>query len=154
MPRKTSRQAPLRAAIESAKRNALIEHIVMHPDLTLADLLGLGDDLGKLARSLTVRELTGGSAAPGRTRSTRGGAGPRTATSAGTVNTKTPAGRAAYDSAILEALRAKRGEMSAAKLRAQCGGTSLQARTALNRLIEAGKVSYEGKARGTRYKAK
>jgi hypothetical protein len=39
----------------------------------------------------------------------------------------------------------------AGELRKRYGGTSLQARTALTRLIHAGKVTFEGKATATRY---
>jgi hypothetical protein len=44
--------------------------------------------------------------------------------------------------------------VSAGDVRRQVGGTPLQARAALNRLIEAGKLNYTGRARGTRYTAK
>jgi len=68
-----------------------------------------------------------------------------------TVNTRTPAGRAAYDKAIFQALTDIAQPVGVAKLMARAGGTNLQARAALNRLIDAGKVSWTGKARGTRY---
>lgn len=68
-----------------------------------------------------------------------------------TVNTRTPAGRAAYDKAIFQALADIGEPVGVAKLMARAGGTNLQARAALNRLIDAGKVSWTGKARGTRY---
>ncbi len=68
-----------------------------------------------------------------------------------TVNTRTPAGRAAYDKAIFQALTDIGEPVGVAKLMARAGGTNLQARAALNRLIDAGKVSWTGKARGTRY---
>ena len=61
----------------------------------------------------------------------------------------------AYDKAILEALtELGGGPVSGAKIKARVGGTPLQARTALNRLIEAGTVTFEGKARGTKYSLK
>ena len=73
----------------------------------------------------------------------------------GKVNTRTQAGREAYDNAILEALKELGGgPVSGAKIKAWIGGTPLQARTALNRLIEAGTVTFEGKARGTKYSLK
>ena len=43
------------------------------------------------------------------------------------------------------------GLVSGADVKAKVGGTSLQVRTAINRLIEQGKVTFEGKARGTKY---
>jgi len=149
MPTKISSEAALKAAVEKAKREALIEHIAAHPALTLAELMGLGGDLGKIAGSLTIRDLTGGVSSK-KSPTKRGGA----ATTTKAVDTKTPAGRAAYDAAVLKALKAKRGEMSAPEIRAQCGGTPLQARASLDRLIADGKVSYMGKARAMRYRAK
>jgi predicted ArsR family transcriptional regulator len=41
--------------------------------------------------------------------------------------------------------------VSAQQVRAQVGGTPLQARKALNRLIEDGRLSFKGKARATKY---
>lgn len=78
---------------------------------------------------------------------------PRT-TNAGEINTRTAEGRAAYDAAILDALRQLGRPAAAPEIIAITGGTPLQARTALNRLIEDRKVAWTGKARGTRYTAK
>ncbi len=67
------------------------------------------------------------------------------------VNTRTPEGRAAYDEAVFEAVSGAKDAVGSAYLRKRIGGTPLQLRTALNRLIESGKVTYQGKARATRY---
>ena len=67
------------------------------------------------------------------------------------IDTRTAEGRAKFDASILDALR-KAGDLaSAVELRKQVGGTALQVRTALNRLIDLGEVVFEGKARATRY---
>jgi len=67
------------------------------------------------------------------------------------VNTRTPEGRAKYDEAVFAAVSSAKGPLGSSALRKSVGGTPLQLRTALNRLIEDGKVTYEGKARATRY---
>ncbi len=67
------------------------------------------------------------------------------------VNTRTPEGRAAYDAAVYDAVSASKTPLGSSALRKSVGGTPLQLRTALNRLIEDGKVTYQGKARATRY---
>lgn len=67
------------------------------------------------------------------------------------VNTRTPAGRDQYDAAVLQVLRDAGDKVGAVAVRKQVGGTALQVRTALNRLIEAGSVAFEGKARATTY---
>ncbi|HEY0138002.1 MAG TPA: hypothetical protein VGB85_28145 [Nannocystis sp.] len=67
------------------------------------------------------------------------------------VDTRTAEGRAAYDEAVLAALRAAGGPQSASELTAVAGGSPLQIRTALARLIETGTVNWSGRARGTRY---
>ena len=67
------------------------------------------------------------------------------------VNTRTPEGRAAYDEAVFGAVSGAGKPLGSSALRKKVGGTPLQLRTALNRLIEDGKVTYEGKARATRY---
>lgn len=83
-------------------------------------------------------------------------AAPKRGTSAASkavVDTRTPQGREAYDQAMLSALKAGTGPQAAPELSAVVGGTPLQVRTALARLIERGLVSWTGQARGTRYTA-
>ncbi len=67
------------------------------------------------------------------------------------VDTRTAAGRASYERALLAALADTSDPVGATKLRLSAGGTPSQARATLNRLIEAGRVSYVGKGRWTRY---
>ena len=67
------------------------------------------------------------------------------------VSTKRPIDRTDYDQNLLDALSAKRW-MSAQDLRKVAGGTPLQARKALNRLIETEKIKFKGKARATKYR--
>lgn len=67
------------------------------------------------------------------------------------VNTRTPEGRGAYDEALFKALEAAGAPTGAGALIAKVGGTSLQARAGLARLIEAGRITWSGKARGTKY---
>src|SRR5690606_31093014 len=70
------------------------------------------------------------------------------------VNTRTQEGRERYDQAVLELVRASKSPIGATQIRDQVGGTPLQVRTALNRLIEAGLLAYQGRARATRYRAR
>ena len=79
------------------------------------------------------------------------GGGSSTKSAGKGVNTRTPEGRAQYDAAVYEAVSSAGKPIGSSKLRKAAGGTPLQMRTALNRLIEEGKVTYEGKARATRY---
>ena len=67
------------------------------------------------------------------------------------VNTRTAEGRAAYDEALYLAVKDAGGPAGAGALIAVAGGTSLQARAGLARLIEAGRITWSGKARGTKY---
>ena len=76
---------------------------------------------------------------------------PAAKAAAGEVDTRTAEGRAAYDSTVLAALRASTGPQSASDLTRVAGGSPLQIRTSLARLIEAGGVHWSGRARGTRY---
>ncbi len=73
------------------------------------------------------------------------------------ANTRNQEGRAAYDKAVLAWLKentSKSEPQAASKVLKACGGTGLQGRTALTRLIEAGKASFVGRARATKYWAK
>ena len=69
----------------------------------------------------------------------------------GSVNTRTPAGREAYDGSVLSSVQDASGPIGAAAIRKKVGGTPLQVRAALNRLIDKGQVTYQGRARATRY---
>jgi hypothetical protein len=68
------------------------------------------------------------------------------------VNTRTPSGREAFDQGVFEALKAIGGPAGAGEIQRRVGGTNMQVRSAVNRLIEAGQVTWTGKARGTRYR--
>lgn len=69
----------------------------------------------------------------------------------GAADTRSAANRASYDEELLDAVSSKRW-MSAQDLRKVAGGTPLQARKALNRLIEGEKIKFRGKARATKYR--
>ncbi len=115
-------------------------------NLTLADLAA--------RTNRTVEDLVAfafaGAPADRRERPPKNGVASRPARSNG-VDTRTVAGREAYQAAVLEAI-AKAGDWtSAAEVRSQVGGTPIQFRAAVNRLIEDGRVRFTGKARATRY---
>lgn len=67
------------------------------------------------------------------------------------VDTRTSAGRQAFDEAIFRAVQSIGSPASAGDIQQFTGGTNMQVRAACNRLIEAGRLSWSGKARGTRY---
>ena len=67
------------------------------------------------------------------------------------VNTRTPEQRQAYDRKVFDTLRQLGANQGAPEIAKVAGGTPLQVRTALARLIELGKVTWSGKARGTMY---
>ena len=145
----------LSADIASSIREALIKAILANPKATIADLL----DLARGEDAPMLRELTLGQLADAKGDTKRGKAskiveasGKQARKAPGKVNTRTAAGRATFEKAILGALdELGGGPVSGADVRAKVGGTSLQVRAAMNRLIDAGTVSFEGKARGTKY---
>ncbi len=142
--------------IETSIRNALIQAILNNPKATIADLLALTrGEHASMLREITLGQLAdSGWSGVGKTKGKKV-KGQKPAGKPGKVNTRTQAGRAAYDKAILDALQElDGGPVSGAQIKAKVGGTSLQARAALNRLIEAGSVTFEGKARGTKYSLK
>lgn len=81
----------------------------------------------------------------------RGGAVKARGGKAKAVNTRTAEGRTEYDEALFQAVKEQGGPVGAGALIAKVGGTSLQARAGLARLIEAGRITWSGKARGTKY---
>lgn len=150
-------ETAFKAAIADNERRILITTLRSTPDLTLGELHKLSrGSLGRLFSEITLGELINpGGAAPAlrkagdkatEGRKTRRGGGKAKA-----VNTRTPEGRAQYDEALYKALEAAGAPTGAGALIAKVGGTSLQARAGLARLIEAGRITWSGKARGTRY---
>jgi len=122
--------------------------------LTLGDLAARS---GKSVESIVDFAMRGGSASPknGVTKTVAAKA-VKVVSSASTqdVNTRTPAGRDAYDAAVLTFLKAKKGTwVGAGAIRKAVGGSALQVRTTLNRLLENKGVSYRGQARSTQYQA-
>jgi hypothetical protein len=69
------------------------------------------------------------------------------------VDTRAAASRSKFDESVLGAVRGSKGRVKAVDLRKKVGGSSLQIRAALHRLIEDGKIKSQGKARGTTYSA-
>ena len=142
----------LSADIASSIRDVLIQAILNNPKATIADLLDLArGENAPMLREITLGQLadaTGG----GKKRHKVAKAQIKPRKKPASVNTRTAAGRAAFEDAILGTLvELGGGPVSGADVKAKVGGTSLQVRTAMNRLIEEGKVTFEGKARGTRY---
>jgi hypothetical protein len=172
-------ETTFRTAVANAERDVLVEQIRANPQMNLGELGRLATgELSDLLKSITVADLIGGgggsvAAAPARKAKGRGGRkakmggaskrpgtraakpGPKPkAAAANAVDTRTAEGRGAYDQSVLTALKAASGPQSASDLTSKVGGSPLQIRTALARLIEAGGVNWSGRARGTRYTAK
>ncbi len=155
-----------RSAVANAERDVLIAQIRANPQMTLSELGKLtSGELGPLLKGLTIGDLisaAGGTpvkaskAAKGAKGKSRGRKAqkeskPAKASKPAEVETRTATGRARYDESVLAAIKGFGKPMSAEELRASVGGTPLQARASLARLINAGTITWEGKARGTRY---
>lgn len=133
-------------AVEGMERSVLIELIRSRPEMSLAAVAKLSKGrFAGLFSSVTVGELIAGTAHKGK------GKGARVKRGGAAVDTRTPVARKRYDQTVLDAVANAAAPISAQQVRAQVGGTPLQARKALNRLIEAGRLSFQGKARATRY---
>lgn len=79
--------------------------------------------------------------------------GGRTDDREGAVDTRTVDARQRYDHALMRELVDTGEWMGAAQLRRACGGTPLQVRKALARLVNRSDVEWKGKARATVYRA-
>lgn len=141
------------AAVKDVQRSVFLELIRSHPEMTLAELsrLSKGQFSGLLS-SVTVGDVisagSSGERGTGDTFEVPDAAGSITG-----VNTRTAAGRREYDARVLDYVQNAAEAVSATEIRNNVGGTSLQVRKAVARLIEAEKVTWHGKARGTRYSA-
>lgn len=162
-------------AVANAERGVLVEQIRANPKMSLQDLGKLATgQLGGLLGQITLGDLIGQRAARSSSTADSKPAGRKAAVAVAApvpaasprkgkaeggarkaavaeVDTRTAEGRAAYDGAVLNALRGLGKPASASNLTSVAGGSPLQIRTALARLIEAGAVHWSGRARGTRY---
>lgn len=144
-------------------------------EITIADLIGAGGSRPAAAASATRGRPPGVVApastgrGPGRPKSTQFAKAPKAEVAgvdamsadakgakgrrgkAKAVNTRTAEGRVVYDESLFQAVRDAGGPAGAGALISAVGGTSLQARAGLARLIEAGRITWSGKARGTKY---
>jgi len=165
-------------AVANAERGVLVDQIRANPQMNLQALgklatgplggllnhITIGDLISERARggvsspaprggrkaAVAVAAAPAAPAAPAAGRKAKAEGGGRKAPAA-EVDTRTAEGRAAYDAAVLGALKGMTKPASASNLTAVAGGSPLQIRTALARLIEAGAVQWSGRARGTRY---
>jgi hypothetical protein len=162
----SSFEREMSAAVKDVQRAVFLDLIRSHPEMTLAELSKLSKgQFSSLLSSVTVGEVINA-----------GREGDRSAKMAtpsfdeddderddededddddgeegSDVNTRTAAGRREYDNRVLEFVRTSSDAVSATEIRNHVGGTSLQVRKAVARLIETEQVTWQGKARGTRY---
>ncbi len=164
-------------ALADQAKSALVTIVAENPRTTVGDLKDLISDNPALG-TLTLSELLGSS---GRSSARKGppqkvnkpaartpgpvvrkggagggapagGGGGGGGGSAHKRNVRTETGRESFDNEVLEALRTQGGDtVAATQLRESIDAEPTQLRTALNRLIERGLVTFTGKARGTRY---
>ncbi|HVH99462.1 MAG TPA: hypothetical protein VM869_12155 [Enhygromyxa sp.] len=149
------------SAVEAVERDVFINLVCENPQLTLAELTKLGK--GKFATLLSTVSvgdiMQGGRGGvrvaddadeeederPGKVKTSKAKVKTKS------VNTRTPEGRKAYDAAVLAVVAESERPIKAPEITSRVGGTALQVRKSLARLIDLGKITWEGKARGMRY---
>ncbi|PRQ01338.1 hypothetical protein [Enhygromyxa salina] len=150
------------SAVEAVERDVFINLVCENPQLTLAELtrLGKGKFAGLLGTVCVGDIIEAGGSASGdavvdlKAKPNGKARGSHTKTKQAkskAVNTRTPEGRRAYDAAVLAIVEAADHPIKAPEITTKVGGTALQVRKALARLIELNQVTWEGKARGMRY---
>ncbi len=146
------------SVMSEAHTMALIQVVRRHPDATLSDVGRLADTHGLM--DLTVGQCffddlprTGVDWAkqlgPGKARKAL--AAPKNGTR--NLNLFRKGDREIFDGKVLVHLKKQKDWTLAIEIRAVLGGTPLQMRTSLDRLLQAGSVEYTGRARSTRYRA-
>jgi hypothetical protein len=162
----SSFEREMSAAVKDVQRAVFLDLIRSHPEMTLAELSKLSKgQFSSLLSSVTVGEVINA----GREGERAGKVAPPSlgghadmeddydedddddGEEGSDVNTRTAAGRREYDNRVLEFVRNSDEAVSATEIRNHVGGTSLQVRKSVARLIEAEQVTWQGKARGTRY---
>ena len=149
----SSFEREMSAAVRDVQRSVFLELIRSHPEMTLAELskLSKGQFSGLLS-SVTVGEVINAGHEHERSLAAASGSSANAETP-DDVNTRTAAGRREYDARVLEFIQESEDAVTATEIRNHVGGTSLQVRKAVARLIDDERVTWQGKARGTRYSA-
>lgn len=161
----SSFEREMSAAVKDVQRAVFLDLIRSHPEMTLAELSKLSKgQFSSLLSSVTVGEVI--NAGREGDRSTKmvtpsfeddedeqdeDEDDDEDGEEGSDVNTRTAVGRREYDNRVLEFVRNSSDAVSATEIRNHVGGTSLQVRKAVARLIETEQVTWQGKARGTRY---
>lgn len=143
-------RAEYEKVMSNAKVMAFTQVVHRHPDVSLKDLADFAVDIG--VGGLTMREVL---SLPkgGKGWNKRLAASSKKAIAAPkNVDTRSSAGREAHDDNILSYLKSNKRWVSSSEVSEAVGGTSLQARRSLNRLIERGEVDCKGRARGAKYR--
>lgn len=131
--------------LAAAEQQLFIDYLRAWPDLKLAELVKLTRGrMGRLLRTIKIGDLV----ARPKSHSRRQPPFARKA-----VMTRTSDERARYDEAVFQQVTVSPKPVSTVEIRAAVGGTPLQGRKALRRLIEIGRIERQGKARATRYRA-
>ena len=145
------------SAVEAVERDVFINLVCENPQLTLAELTKLGKGkFASLLSSVSVGDILEGARGGREPEEEVEGDGQAKVKAKGksktkSVNTRTPEGRRHYDAAVLAVVEEAGRPIKAPEITSQVGGTALQVRKSLARLIDTGKVTWEGKARGMRY---
>jgi hypothetical protein len=165
--RVSSFEREFNSAVEAVERDVFINLVCENPQLTLAELTKLGKGkFATLLSTVSVGDIIQGGRGGGRIaaeqdddeeeeyepeeRSAKAKSG-KAKSKTKSVNTRTPEGRKAYDAAVLAVVEEAERPIKAPEITARVGGTALQVRKSLARLIDAEKITWEGKARGMRY---
>lgn len=140
--------------MSAAAKMAFITAVRRNENATLAEVAAMAQNegLGDLTVGETFIEKVDFGSAPKSLPAAKVKKAKSPKKDAPSVDTRTSAARAKYDGQLRETLKARGRWTSAQELRQIVGGTPLQARKALNRLIEQGTIKYRGKARATKYR--
>ena len=144
---------PSRSVLEALVASMTISELSERSGKTVEDIVewAMAGREGASKAPRATRPPKGRASAPSPKPAAAPKAAPRAANDA--VDTRSAAGRRVYEQAVLAVVRDAEDPFSAPAIRSSVGGTPLQVRTALNRLIENGALNYQGRARATRYSA-
>lgn len=127
-------------SVDDFKRQAFINVITQRPQATI-------EELYELAKKQDLCDLTIGDVMGMPVSSKK-----KKTNTQKNVDVRTANGRSNYDEKVLECVKNAQGEyISARAIREKIGGTPLQVRKALGRLVDKQEIAQHGNARATRY---
>jgi len=145
-------EAKYQKAIAEGRRMALVQAVKSSKDMTLGNFMEFVENVNLI--NMKVGEVFFGESPEPPSKNNKNTLPKMLPAAVAAANTRTAKGRESYDKAVYEALKTSKPDWEdSTSVRKVAGGTELQFRKSIGRLLTAKKAKSKGKARAKRYQA-